>query len=118
MVESFQANAHGARSLAEANQTDTFDDTVTGLCHDGEPDDDQGRCFCLFSAGNAISSCGYRSFGDNAIDVFGDPSPDLLDGTDSGDDFTTDESETLYRFPRFGKLGSRSRLRIEELCCA
>jgi len=84
VVEPFEANTDRARSLAESNQTDSFDDAVAGFAHDGEPDDDEWRRFRCLPTRGAISPCRNGPFRDDAIDVFRDPPADLFDRADPG----------------------------------
>jgi hypothetical protein len=100
VVEPFEANAHGPRSLAEANQTDAFDGAVAGFGDDSEPDNNERPWFDCFGTRNTISARSDGAFGHDAIDVFRDPPPNLFNWTDPRNDFATDEREPFDCFPR------------------
>ena len=102
MVESLEANAHGAGSLAAANQADTFDDAVAGFGDHGEADNNQRCRFDGFSARGTISAGRDGPFGHDTINILRDPPTDLFDRTDSRDDFTTDEREPFDCLARVG----------------
>jgi|LakMenEpi03Aug12_release.lakeMendotaPanAssembly.Ray.scaffolds.fasta_scaffold231481_5 hypothetical protein len=56
MVKPFESNAHGARPLPEANQTDTFGDAIARFGYDRESNKNQRRRLDGFSVGNAFAA--------------------------------------------------------------
>jgi hypothetical protein len=115
VVESFEADTHGPRSSAEANQADALNDAVARLGHDGKPNHNQGCRFDCFSPCSTISAGCDGPFGYDTIDIFRDPPTNLFDWTDPRDDFATDEREPFDCFARVGQFRSRRRLWIKEL---
>jgi hypothetical protein len=114
VVEPFQSNTHRAGSLTDSNETHAFDDTVTRFAQYGESDDDVCTRSSVIVRGVSCTSGGYRTLGENTIDVFRDPSANLFDGSHPRDDLAPNQRESFDRFGWIGEFRPRSWLRVEE----
>lgn len=102
MVESLQPDGHRPSAGTYRHEHDALDDAVSRFadvrCQDTHGGTDSG---CVGGL-RTPPSRGNGSFGDESVNVFGDPAADLVQISNAGQDFTREQRKALKRFDGIG----------------